>query len=278
MFSVHIGLGDFPAARKEITEALTIMDELGLQERGPGQLIYVSMLFSLADVDRRQRRFEQALATYTKSKALMLKESDSYGNLLSEVAECQRELHQWNEAVASLKECVEQRRTLHGSLHPSYAASLHNLGALFGQLKQYEEAIPRFEEVLAICQRVYGHKHERTVVVGKELKFLQHQAKQSHRERIDVGHLHRMCNQCGKIKENMDVCNGCGRAWYCDTECQLRHWPTHQPLCDVCLYCATVLSKILRCLRCKKAKYCDAECSKAHWSEHKGECVVPTNK
>ena len=40
---------------------------------------------------------------------------------------------------------------------------------LFASLKQYEEAIPRFEEVLAICQRVFGDQHARTVQTAEEL-------------------------------------------------------------------------------------------------------------
>ena len=83
-----------------------------------------------------------------------------------------------------------------------------------------------------------------------------------------------MCNQCGTIKEHMSKCDGCNRAWYCDAECQLKHWATHRPQCDVCIQCATVLTKIQRCSRCKKTKYCGFECSKAHWSEHKKDCVA----
>jgi hypothetical protein len=61
---------------------------------------------------------------------------------------------------------------------------------------------------------------------------------------IDVGHSHRMCSQCGKVKEKMEACSGCRRAWRCD-ECQTQHWPTHRLLCDRCHYCGTVLTKVL---------------------------------
>jgi hypothetical protein len=166
----------------------------------------------------------------------------------------------------------------YGTSHPEYAATLLNLARLFAHLKHYEEAIPRFKEVLAIFQKVYGDNHERTVVVAKDLAFVRQQAQQSLRGDINVGHNHRMCSQCGKVKEMMDSCNGCRRAWYCDAECQMQHWATHRPLCDVCQHCGTVLTKILRCSRCKKAKYCNAECSKAHWSRHKADCVAMQTK
>ncbi len=64
----------------------------------------------------------------------------------------------------------------------------------------------------------------------------------------------------------------------CDKECQLQHWATHKPLCNVCLHCDAVLTKIKRCSRCLKAKYCGAECSRVHWSEHKKDCVARSSK
>ena len=95
---------------------------------------------------------------------------------------------------------------------------------------------------------------------------------------LDLGHKFGLCNQCGTVHGHMCKCDGCNRAWYCNTDCQLQHWPTHRPQCDVCIQCATVLTKIERCSRCMMVKYCGAECSKAHWSEHKKECVKPTKK
>ena len=152
--------------------------------------------------------------------------------------------------------------------------ALWNLAVLFADLKQYEEAIPRFEEALAIRQKVFGDQHERTVDVAKALASARLLAQQSNRHLINPGHEFRMCNQCGTIKEHMSKCDGCNRAWYCGPDCQLQHWPTHKPRCEVCLHCDTVLTKVLYCSRCKKGKYCNAGCFKAHWSEHKKDCVA----
>ena len=275
---VHTGLKAFPAARKAIKEALAIMDELGLQQHE----LYGGMLGVLGDVDRVQGQYKEALVIYNKAKAVLVqhKEGHDYGTLLTNLALCHSKLYQWNEAVACYKESVEHSRNVHGANHPEYATNLYNLAFLFAQLKQYEEAIPRYEEALVIHQRVFGNQHQRTVTVATVLADAHQKAKQTRREQIDVGHDHRMCNQCGKVKENMDVCNGCARAWYCDTDCQLQHWPTHKPLCNVCLQCNKSLygTVIMRCSRCKQAKYCGTECQKAHWSQHKKECVATTNK
>jgi tetratricopeptide (TPR) repeat protein len=269
---VHAGLEAFPAARKAISDALIIMDELGLQQHEE----YGSLLAELGGLDREQERPLEALVIYEKAKAVLLrfKEGNEYGALLNEMAICHKKLHQWNEAVACHKKAVEHTLNLDGPTHPEYATALSNLALLFANLKQYEEAIPRYEEVLAIQQRVFGEKHERTLQTAKDLAEAQQLAKQSRRE-IDVGHEYRMCSQCGTVQENMSVCP-CFRAWYCDTGCQVLHWATHKPNCNVCLHCNTFMTKVLQCSRCKTAKYCNAECSKAHWSQHKQDCMAPT--
>jgi hypothetical protein len=147
---------------------------------------------------------------------------------------------------------------------------------LFANLNQYEEAIPRFEEALAIRQRVFGDQHEDTVTLAKKLAGVRQLAAQSDRSAIDVGHNFRMCSCCGAVSEAINTCP-CVRAWYCDADCQLQHWPTHKPHCSVCFQCSTVLTKVLDCSRCKQAKYCNnAACQTVHWSVHKKECVAPT--
>ena len=273
---VHTGLKAFPEARKAIVEALAIMDELGLQQDEQ----YGSMLMSLGRLDQQQGQYKEALVIFSKAKAVLVQHKDGheYGVLLGDIAECHEELHEWNEAVALRKEGVEHACNLHGDNHPEYAISLTNLAVLFHNLKQFEEAIPRLEEALPIFQRVYGDQHQLTVRVVKDLASARLLAQQRNRHVLDAGHNYSMCNQCGTVHEHMCKCDGCNRAWYCNTDCQLQHWPTHRPQCDVCIQCATVLTKIERCSRCKTVKYCGAECSKAHWSEHKKECVKPTKK
>jgi tetratricopeptide (TPR) repeat protein len=264
-----------PQARKAITEALGIMDELGLQQDEQ----YGSMLAVLGDLDMDQGQYKEALAIYDKAKAVLVhfKERREYCVLLGNMGGCHQQLSQWNEAVACHKGAVEHCRNLYGPDHPLYATALSDLAALFCMVKQYEEAIPRFEEALAIGQREYGDQHQNTVMTAQVLARARQMAKKSHRDKIDVGHEFRMCSQCGNIQENMNVCP-CFRAWYCGADCQLQHWATHKPHCNMCLHCNSLLTETMRCSRCNKAKYCNAACQKAHWSQHKTECVAPTGK
>ena len=108
---------------------------------------------------------------------------------------------------------------------------LSELACLFTLVKQCEEAIPRFEEALAIGQREYGDQHQNTVMTAQVLARARQMAKKSHRDKIDVGHEFRMCSQCGNIQDNMNVCP-CFRAWYCGADCQLQHWEMHKPHCN----------------------------------------------
>ena len=238
---VHTRLKAFPAARKAVQEALAIMDELGLQQDEQ----YGAMLVALGNVDSDQAQCKEALAIFNKARAVLVQfKRSTFGALLNSVATCHQALHQWNEAVASYKESVEHHRRLHGTAHPEYAATLYNLALLFANLKQYEEAILRFEEVLAIYQRVFGDQHARTVQTAEELADIRQLAQQTHRNLIDIGHDFRMCSQCGTVNEEVQVCP-CSRAWYCDADCQLKHWPTHKPSCNICLHCDRAVYAIL---------------------------------
>jgi tetratricopeptide (TPR) repeat protein len=183
---VQAGLKAFPAARKAISEALAIMEELGLQQHEE----YGSMLGQLGRLEHEQKRYKEALVVFDKAKTVLAqhKEGRGYGVLLSEMASCHMELQQWVEAVACYKECVEHIRNLHCKNHPEYATSLYNLAVLFARLKQYEEAIPRMEEALAIRQRVYGGQHEHTVRTLMDLAEARQLAAQSDRDAINVDH------------------------------------------------------------------------------------------
>ncbi len=161
---VYLGLKDFVAANKTIKEALAIMEELSLQRHED----YGSMLVLLGRLDFEQGRYKEALFIYDKAQAVLAqyKEGNEYGVLLNAMAHCHQRLYQWNEAVACFKEDAERARKF-GLDHPNYAVALVNLADLFAQLKQYEEAIPRYEEALIIYQRVFGDQHERSVFLAR---------------------------------------------------------------------------------------------------------------
>ena len=39
------------------------------------------------------------------------------------------------------------------------------------------------------------------------------------------------CFHCGKHGHNLPRCRQCAQAYYCDSDCQRKHWPKHKPVC-----------------------------------------------
>ena len=39
------------------------------------------------------------------------------------------------------------------------------------------------------------------------------------------------CFHCGKHGHNLRRCSQCAQAYYCDADCQRKHWRKHKPVC-----------------------------------------------
>ena len=39
------------------------------------------------------------------------------------------------------------------------------------------------------------------------------------------------CFHCGKHGHNLPKCRQCAQAYYCDSDCQRKHWRKHRPVC-----------------------------------------------
>ena len=40
------------------------------------------------------------------------------------------------------------------------------------------------------------------------------------------------CFQCGKRGHKLPKCTQCSQAYYCNADCQRKHWKTHKPVCQ----------------------------------------------
>jgi hypothetical protein len=88
------------------------------------------------------------------------------------------------------------------------------------------------------------------------------------------------CSQCGKSKDACCRCP-CNKAFYCNPECQHRHWNVHKSECTCarrgppplgsCLQCGTVSSELMHCV-CEQALYCSIACQQMHWGTHRRVC------
>ena len=48
---------------------------------------------------------------------------------------------------------------------------------------------------------------------------------------INKGSQKRMCNECGKINENLPKCSKCKLVYYCNKYCQNKNWEKHKKEC-----------------------------------------------
>lgn len=178
-------------------------------------------------------------------------------------------------AVAKDRPAFKSVARCHGKL-------LWYLGEVYVYYQQYEKAIRPFEAMLVLGETIFGNDAE--LHNAGVYATLAEVRKQSHgdRSKTSFDSKFRMCNHCekvgqiGEVGEEVGELEGCPclRAWYCNTECQLKDWPTHRRICNMCAYCNAVAPNMPRCSCCKSVKYCDVRCQKAHLQEHKGECVA----
>jgi tetratricopeptide (TPR) repeat protein len=156
---IQQGLKAFAAARKPMMDAVSILDDLGLEQSAQ----YGSMLSVLGDLNCAQQRHKEALAVYDKAKGILAQHKEAeYWAVLAKAAKCHAHCLQGNEAMALGRLWVEGVRSLRTGYHPQHASSLREFAMLCVELKQYEEAIARLEESFCIFQKLYGDQDTRT--------------------------------------------------------------------------------------------------------------------
>lgn len=278
----YMSLNDLKAVRTFAEQAVEIMREIGREDHKR----YAGMIFLLGNAEQREDNFEKALGFYQQAKLLTSHEADPmlYSTLLVCMDLCHRNLNQWDQAYAICREELGIAKE-NDSRH---ADALSSLSCVYAKLKQYELAVTALKQAINIRKKEETPKDsqednyaglKRIVNMEADLALLKEKSLVVHRENIEVDHMFRMCNECGKIKYDMDVCNGCCKAWYCDRECQLKHWSIHKLVCIVCFNCEVRLNRdtvFLRCSKCKATKYCGVECQTEDWKEHKKTCTKST--
>jgi len=271
---VNRDLENLTPANDNITKALNIMKKLKLDQSQE----YESMLMVFASIKYKKGQFKKALKIYTKVSVLASRnvQAREYSILLNEIALCHQKLQQWDKAIDCYKRQIGHGLKLNANDHIDHATALWNFGNLYFDLGQFNDALQLLEEGRVIYRKICGDQNEITIYKTKRIIELRESIKSLDREPTLL-HNFRMCHNCEKIKEDMEHCTGCYKAWYCNKECQLEDWPGHKSECHVCMRCDTLLSKgdedILKCDKCKKAKYCSLDCQTAHLDEHLEVCM-----
>jgi tetratricopeptide (TPR) repeat protein len=257
---VELGLEDFLSAKRHFNEAIDVLEGLRMQNSPE----YGSLLMNLADVDREQDRFQEALDGYTRAKSVLenFKEHPVFGVVISRIGTCLEKLMRYTDAVACYRESIDLYRTIHGAQHPEYATSLVNLAYLYQQIKQFELAIALYEEAVVISKRVYGESHPNTLMYMEDIAKCRTLQKKE-RKTIKTDHAYRMCNACFKVATTIKGKCLCDKVYYCSHECQEKLWAQHKPDCVRCYGCGKDFldyNQWQRCPVCHLNKYCSNKC------------------
>lgn len=266
----YLDSGNLEAAARIAQEATEVFPQ-DLEQQA-------TLLHLLGSIEEKRKNFEKALEFYHQARHDTSLESDRllYTGLTAGIDVCYRKSNRWDLAYDVRKKHLVEVGKLYGEESIEYADSLCCLAAVLVELKQYELSCVALQKALSIQKQEATQDKDIIARIEKDLAIIYQKTLIVHREDIDVGHMFRFCNQCERVAEGIEICNGCCRVWYCSQECQLKHWPTHKSLCTVCFNCDKPLDRdaatFLRCSKCKNTKYCSLECQKEDWKEHKKTC------
>jgi tetratricopeptide (TPR) repeat protein len=85
--------------------------------------------------------------------------NEASGAMLNQAGYYLQAQGQYQQAEPLMKEALEIRKQVLGTLHPAYATSLNNLAALYQSQGRYEQAEPLYLEDLKITKQVLGTNH-----------------------------------------------------------------------------------------------------------------------
>lgn len=91
------------------------------------------------------------------------------------------------------------------------------------------------------------------------------------RNTLAIGGDWRLCKACDRVAKGMLWCP-CTRVWYCNAECQQKHWPEHELHCTRCWGCDKPGIRFAKCSRCMRVRFCSSDCMAANWKRHRPFC------
>ena len=82
------------------------------------------------------------------------------------------------------------------------------------------------------------------------------------------------CFECGKRDHNLPKCRQCAQAFYCDADCQRKHWRQHKPVCRAAVAALAQRATRERLARAVREKGKD----KVEGAEEDDLCVICLSK
>ena len=67
------------------------------------------------------------------------------------------------------------------------------------------------------------------------------------------------CFNCGKPGHKLPKCRQCSQAYYCNNDCQRKHWKTHKPVCQAAVAALALHAHQLRVARLREKDNAEEE-------------------
>ena len=140
------------------------------------------------------------------------------------------------------------------------------------------------------CQKKHWKKHKENCQYAQNVNLKKHEStSHSHCEsKLDSFLLGTRCAQCFQESAKLKACSKCHTVYYCNKECQKKHWKEHKKTCcalhdcseqtkhldevSMCSYCSKTSNYLKKCTLCYAVQYCDKDCQRKHWPQHKMQC------
>lgn len=181
----------------------------------------------------KEAHAKEALQLYHDA-GIHLKEDQHYPSLLMRIGYCSQCLDRMQDAKEHYDKGLAMMQERLGPHHPNVATAIQNLGTFFLQVAAFDQALESFRQALIIRRRFVGEDNPLAMESKNGIELVQKfQASKNREERAGIVSDYRLCRQCGAVRPRKAIsrCSTCLQVYYCNRECQTKHWQAHKLVC-----------------------------------------------
>ena len=156
---ILITMETYPEALESVKAALTLIEKpFGDSDNVMRALLLKNKGICLLNTDNPEdalKHFQMAYGAF--QHALLKIKTPEQIEILEHIAEANKRLRIYDEAVKSWEECISLRKHIFGPVHLKVAYSLRKLGLLLQEMMEYDGAVTCIQQSLEMYKRVHGH-------------------------------------------------------------------------------------------------------------------------
>ena len=145
------------------------------------------------------------------------------------------------------------------------------------------------------CQKKHWKKHKENCQYAQNVNLKKHDSTSHYQSesKLDSFLQSTRCAQCFQESAKLKARSKCHTVYYCNKECQQKHWKEHKKTCcalhdcseqtkhldevSVCSYCSKASNYLKKCTLCYAVQYCDKDCQRKHWPQHRMQCKTDSD-